>query len=233
MIGLLSADEYYEELRRGPILDQLYGVGQFFWAPSLFLFGEHRPYLVRSKYSQTLADYEYQIDVMRQSGEFDAPQEPNHTLGIRSDERAVIVGAKQRPVILISKPVTGWTDRNRKPEESFLVAPVYSFGGNETKTAYSQTFIERVKGYVYWQFFYLPTSNSNRISEGFVRLDRIQAVHKNLLDHMRVILTDEALLTLRNWTRVYLGEEMDAVDDMLFDYREQAIADLKAKGLMP
>ncbi len=170
---------------------------------------------------------------MRQPGEFDTPQDPNHTLGIRSDERAVIVRAKRRPVILMSRSVVEWTDSRRRHDECFLIATVYSFGGDETKLAYSQTFIERVKGYVYWRLFYLPAVSGSQIREGFVRLDRIQVVHKDLLEHMPVMLSDDTRLLLRDWIRVYLGEEVDAVNDLLFEYREEAIANLKASGLIP
>ena len=209
MIGVLSADEYYTRMRQGPVLAQLYEIGQFFRAPSLFLFGEPRPLLVRSSYSRAIADYEYRIEQMRQPGEFDTPQEPNVTLGTRSDERAVIVRAKNRPVILMSKPVVRQRDSGRRQDECFLVAPMYSFGGDETKLAYSQAFVERVKGYVYWQLFYLPEGGGSRIREGFVRLDRIQVVHKDLLEHMPVMLSDDTQLLLRDWIRVYLGEEVD------------------------
>ena len=232
MIGLLSADEYYTRLQAGPVLNQLYNICQFFWAPSLFLLGERQPYLVRSSYSETQGDYQYRIDPMLQSGEFDNPQEPNRTLGIRSDERAIIVGAKRRPVILISRSVEAWRDGSRRADDCYLVAPVYSFGGDDTRLSYSPEFIERVKGYVYWQLFYLPESADGRVREGFVRLDRIQAVHKNLLEHMPRVLGDDVRDLLQSWIRVYLGEELDTVNDILFDYRERAIATLKADGLM-
>ena len=78
----------------------------------------------------------------------------------------------------------GWLDGRRRQEDSYLVAPVYSFSGDDTKLSYSQTFIDRVKAYMYWQLFYLPPGGNRRIRESFVRLDRIQAVHRELLEHM-------------------------------------------------
>lgn len=225
MIGLLSADEYYIQMQRSPILNQLYRIGQFFWAPSLFLFGEHQQYLLRSDYIQSRSAYEYRVEPVRQS-EFDNPGTLNPVLGIRSDERAVIVRAKRRPVILISRVGTGRADSTRAQDDCFLVAPVYSFGGDETKQTYSPAFIERVKAYEYWHLFYLPAYNPAQIRESFVRLDRIQAIHKNLLEHRPVMLSDVVQDLLQSWTRVYLGEELDAVDDMLSAYRQQAIAGL-------
>ena len=225
MIELLSASEYYTVMQRGPLLDQLYHVGQFFWAPSLYLFGEHRPNLLRSSYSQSRGDYEYWVEPV-QRGEFDNPGTPNHTLGIRANERAAIVRAKLRPVILISRVGTGRADSNRTQDECYLVAPVYSFAGDETRLSYSQTFIERVKAYEYWHLFYLPEYTPARIRESFVRLDRIQAIHKNLLEQMPVMLSDDVQDILQSWIRVFLGEDLNAVDGMLSAYRQQAIAGL-------
>ena len=165
--------------------------------------------------------------------EFENIEEPIQSLGIRADERALIVGAKKRPVILVSQQAAPWTDVRRSQEDCYVVAPVYSFGGDETKLAYTQPMIERIKSYVYWQFFYLPATSSGRIQEGFVRLDRIQAIHRNLLEHHPLMLSDDVIELLRSWIRVYLGEALDHVNDLLFDYREAAIADLRAKGLFP
>ena len=225
MIGLLSPDEYYETMQRGPILNQLYRIGQLFWAPSLFLFGDRQPHLLRSNYVEARRVYEYQVDQIRDR-EFQNPELPNPTLGIRSDERAMIVGAKHRPVIIVSRSGSGRAALTSSQDNCFLVAPVYSFGGDETKLTYSESFIERVKAYVYWQFFYLPAHPPARMRESFVRLDRVQAVHKSLLEHKPVRLSDDAQDLLRSWMSVYLGEELDATNNMLFDYREQAIASL-------
>ena len=225
MIGLLSADEYYETMQRGPILNQLYRIGQFFWAPSLFLFGERQPRLLRSNYVEARRIYEHQVDQIRDV-EFQNLELPNPTLGIRSDERAVIVGAKRRPVIIISRSGTGRADSTRSQDDCFLVAPVYSFGSDETGRTYSQAFIERVKAYEYWHLFYLPAHNPAGIREGFVRLDRTQAVHKSLLEHRPLMLRDDVRDLFHSWIRVYLGEELSDLDSLLSAYRTQAIANL-------
>ena len=94
----------------------------------------------------------------------------SHTLGIRSDERALVVGAKRRPVILLSKAAATWSDGRRRNDDCYLVAPVYSFSGDETRASYSAPFIDQVKGYMYWQLFYLPlvpTSVSKKVSCGW------------------------------------------------------------------
>ena len=225
MIGLLSADEYYIRMQRGPILNQLYRIGQFFLAPSLFLFGEHQQYLLKGDYVQSRSTYEYRVEPIRQ-GEFDNPGTIIQELRIRPDERAAILRAKRRPVVLISRAGTGRADSTRIQDECYLVAPVYSFEGDESRLSYNQAFIERVKAYEYWHIFYLPEYTPARIRESFVRLDRIQAIHKSLLEQMPVMLTDDVQALLQSWTRVFLGEELSDVNDLLYTYRNQAIANL-------
>ena len=219
----MQPQEYYTRMQRGPILNQLYGIGQFFWAPSLYLFDERQSFLLKSTYNQTLNSYQYQANPFRRN-EFDNLGEPDHTLRIRSDERAIVIAAKKRLVILISKPAVTWTDSGRRQDDSFLIAPVYSFSGDETKQTYSQAFIERVKAYEYWQLFYLPAYAPARIREGFVRLDRIHAVHKDLLEHHPLMLSDDAQDLLLSWLRVYLGENIEDVNALLADYRQETIA---------
>ena len=203
--------------------NQPYQIGQFFWSPALYLFGEHQQYALRSDYNRSRGSYEYRVNRIRED-EFNNRGTPNNTLGIKSDERAMVVKAKRRLVVLISRAGTGRADSFRAEDECFLVAPVYSFGADETQIVFSQDFIERVKAYVYWQFFYLPAHTNFWIRESFIRLDRIQAVHKNLLTRRPVMLSMDAQYLLQSWTRVYLGEELDTVNGMLFDHREQAIA---------
>ena len=224
MIGLLGANEYYASLNRGHLLDQLYGIGQFFWAPSLFLL-DKRQHVVRSTYTETSGE-QYGLEQTDLVTEFDQAGTISHALGVRSDERALVVGAKRRPVILLSKSPATWSDNRRRSDDCYLVAPVYSFSGDDTRASYTQEFIERVKGYMYWQLFYLPAGGNGRIRESFVRLDRIQAVRKELLRQITVILQEDALGLLRDWLRVYLGEDLRTVNDLLFDYRQEAIKQL-------
>jgi hypothetical protein len=225
LIGLLRPDEYYVALRPGGVLDQLYQIGQFFWAPSMFLLDNHRRYLVRSTYGENSGE-RHGLEPADLTTEFDQPGELSPTLGIRSDERALVVGAKRRPVILMSRAASTWSDGRRRSDDCYLVAPVYSFSGDETRASYSTEFIDRVKGYMYWQLFYLPPSGNGRVREGFVRLDRIQAVHRELMGQMPVMLSEDVLGLLRDWVRVYLGEDLYTVNDLLFDYREDAVRQL-------
>ena len=225
MIGLIEPAEYYTSLNTGPVLNQLYGTGQFFWAPSMFLLDNRNRYRVRNTYSEGTGE-RFELEPADLRTEFDQAGEISHTLGIRSDERALVTGAKIRPVILLSKTASRWSDDRRRSDDCYLVAPVYSFGGDETRASYSPAFIERVKGYMYWQLFYLPPGANGRIREGFVRLDRIQAIHRDLMRHMPVLLGESAMGVLRDWVRVYLGEDLHTVNDLLFDYREDTIRQL-------
>ena len=225
MIGLIKSEEYYTSLNAGPLLNQLYGTGQFLWAPSMFLLDNHNRYRVRNTYSERGGE-RYELEPADLTTEFDQPGEISHTLGIRTDERALVIGAKRRPVILLSKTASGWSNGRRRSDDCYLVAPVYSFGGDETGASYSPIFIERVKGYMYWQLFYLPPGANGRIRESFVRLDRIQAIHRDLMRQMPVMLDEYAMGVLRDWVRVYLDEDLYTVNDLLFDYREDAVRQL-------
>ena len=103
------------------------------------------------------------------------------------------------------------------------MAPLYSFEGDETKLSYSQTFIDRVKAYMYWKLLYLPRSGNRLIREGFVRLDRTQAVHRELLDPMPISLSGDLIELLRDWIRVYMGENLQEVNPFLLEYRQEAV----------
>ena len=222
MIGLLGPDEYYDAPEQGSINDQIQRIGQLLWAPSPYLLDNDRSQTVKSSYTEDGGE-QFRLEPANLGTEFNQPGEISHPLGLRTDERALVIRAKRRPVIIISQPVARWIDGRRQQEDSYLVAPVYSFGGDETKLSYSQIFIDRVKAYMYWQLFYLPPEGNGRIREGFVRLDRIQAVHRELLDHMPIRLSDDVIELLRDWIRVYMGENLQEVNEFLLEYRQNAV----------
>jgi hypothetical protein len=228
---LLPSDQYYVKLKAGPILEQLYQPGQFFWAPALFLYGKKPVHLIKGKYDRATARYHYRIEQMSDT-EFERAEEPIIPLHIESNQRAAIVGCKLRPVILLSQHPEKWRDGKRVHDDAYLVAPVYSFRGDDGKDDYSPAFIERVKAFVYNTFFYLPQSVSPQLLEGFVRFDKFQAIHKDALKHMAIMLTEDALWLLRTWLWHYLGADLDKVNDVLYDYREEAIRVLKEAQLL-
>lgn len=228
---LLPPNQYYTKLRAGPVLEQMYQPGQFFWAPTLFLFGKKPVHLVKARYNRTTGQWDYRIEQMSDT-EFQRPEEPIVPLGIESDQRAAIIGCKLRPVVLLSQHPEKWKDGKRTHDDAYLVAPVYSLLGGDGKQAYSPAFIERVKAFVYNTFFYIPPSTSPQFSEGFVRFDKIQTIHKDQLRHMAAMLTEDALWLLQTWLWCFLGAELDRVNDVLFDYREEAILALLGAGLL-
>lgn len=222
MIELLTADEYYTPPGQGTFSNQLYQIGQFFWAPSLYLLDNNHRQAVKGAYTADGGD-QFRLDPVDLRTEFDQAGEMSLPLGIRTDERALIIGAKRRPVIIMSQTAAPWSDARRQQEDCYLIAPVYSFRGDDTKLSYSQTFIDRVKAYMYWQLFYLPPGRNGRIRESFVRLDRIQAVHRELLAHMPVQLSNSVTGLLRDWIRVYMGERIQDVNTFLLEYRQYAV----------
>ena len=228
MIGLIDASEYYQLLRRGPALERNYECGLFCYAPVLNMPQKGYDKVLRFKDRESLIGREYDFARVDLKTEFDRVGSTDYELGISSDERALVIGAKYRPVIIISIPLAGWTDGRRAPNESFLTAPVYSFAGDETKLSYSPEFIDQVKAGCFPQMFYLP--ESSQIREGYVGLDRIQSVRKDLLEPKTVKLTEDALFLFRGWLRFYQGEDLLAVNDLLFDNRERQMA---ALGLNP
>ena len=227
MIGLLRPEEYYETPRQRSLRNQTNWIGQFFRAPSLFLLDNNRRQAVKSNYSESSGE-QFRLDPVDLGTEFDQSDEMIPSLGIRTDERALVIGAKRRPVIVISQTAVSWLDGNRRHDDSYLVAPVYSFEGDDTKLSYSQTFIDRVKAYMYWQLFYLPPGGNRHIRESFVRLDRIQAVHRDLLDRMPISLSEPVTGLLRDWIRVYMGERIQDVNTFLLEYRQNAVRQMSA-----
>ncbi|MCK4786678.1 MAG: hypothetical protein KAV87_23165 [Desulfobacteraceae bacterium] len=228
---LLPPDQFYTKLQAGPVLEQLYERGQFFWAPTLFAFGKKPVHLIKGKYSRNTGQWEYRVAQMGET-EFESREQPIQPLGIQSDQRAAIVGCKLRPVILLSQHPEKWKDGRRTYDETYLVAPVYSFERYEGKQPYSPAFIERMKGFIYNTFFYLPESTSPRFTEGFARFDKIQAIHRDQLRHMPIMLKGDALWLLLSWLSCFIGAELDKVNDVLFDYREESIQALKEAKLL-
>ena len=224
MIGLIDASEYYQLLRRDPALERNYEFGLFCYAPSLHMPNKGYDKVLRYKYRESLIGHEYNIAKVDLKTEFESLGDTNYELHIRSNERALVIGAKYRPVIIVSIPVASWTDGTRSSNEFFLTAPVYSFAGDETKLSYSPKFIAQVKGGCFPQLFYLP--ESPQIREGYVGFDRIQSVRKDLLEQMPVQLTDDALYLFRDWLRFYQGEDLLTINDVLFDNRRRAMTAL-------
>jgi hypothetical protein len=228
MIDLIRPTEYYKKINiDAPLAQKFFEPGQFFMSPSLFLIEDNPLLELKPKYNKATLTYQYNISRASRA-EFDETREPCYDLKLRAKERALIVPGKMRPVVLISQYPEQWKYGVRQSSSCFLVAPIYSFEGDDGKTAYPPEFIERVKAYVYNTFFYLPTSTSPFFKEGFARFDRIQAIHKNWLQHMRIKLESDPLECMLSWLWYYLGADLYKTHSLLFEYRE---AKMKAMGL--
>jgi hypothetical protein len=222
---------YYQAL--SGIYRQWYQPGQFFEAPALFLISEKPMPILSAKYDPRSNTYTYGVD-MADAEAFKEEQMPVHPLGLRSNERITLVKCKMRPVIIISRAADSWKDKQRRSDECFLVAPVYSFEGDSEKVSYSSAFIERVKAYAYNTFFYLPPSTNPFVKESFARFDRIQVIHKSWLRHRPIKITPDAFECLQAWLYCYLTWDPSAAAatskmcDLVLEYREEK---LKALGI--
>lgn len=226
MIGLLRPAEYYREAA------PTYQLGQVCLAPSQFLWNPQGPhnFVLRSHYNQSQSGYEYRVDKVIRLEDLVVREDLNKDLGTRYQEVRLVVPAKRRPVIVISREFPARRDGKRSSEESLLVVPVYSFEGRGKREPHTDEYIARVKAYYFWEQFYMPESTQVGISEGYARLDRIHPVAANAewIKPLKYALSDDAFKALRSWIRVYMGEELHKVDDLLFDYREDRIKSLMA-----
>ena len=210
MIGILNPDDYFERHR---VSDNLV-TGCLCWAPVLYLLGETGQKGVVSQYDRSTGTDKLKFRAL-QPADFETEHEPIHLLDLRSTEQAVILRAKQRPVVVIGT----------SPPDEMLVAPVYSFRSEDTR------FCEEVKAYHYPQDFYLPPASVHRkFIGGYIPLDRLQAVAKPWVSRMPLRLSDSAYGLLRSWLRIYLGEPVEDVDPMLAEYRSDALTALASLG---
>ena len=223
MIELIP--DYYVRFEQDSLYRSFYEPGQFFWIPASYLVDANPAQGIQAAYRPDGMSLEFYLEEVGWS-QFGEQRSPIKELELRADERLLAVRAKRRPALLMSDPNSSWEDRRRNGEDSFLMAPIYSFRGDETKREFSPDFVERVKAYVYNTHFYLPPHEHPRFVEGFVRFDRLQMVHKAWLDHMAMRLNEDALACLRHWLFYYLGGDLQQIDDVLFMYREEKMKTL-------
>ena len=206
MIGILEPEDYYERYS----LSHSLVTGCLCWAPVLYLLGESGQKRLFTQYDRTTATDKITLQTLKLE-DFETEHEPIHLLGLHYTEQAVILRAKLRPVVVIGI----------SPPDEMLVAPVYSFRPEDA------WFREEVKAYKYPQDFYLPSSTVHRrLTEGYIRLDRLQSVAEPWVRRMPLRLSDSAYSLLHSWLRVYFGESVDYVDPDLAEYRTDAASNL-------
>lgn len=234
LIDIYAADQYYCKVPiGGPIASQMFVPGHFFWAPCPHLLKDNPSTELRAKYKPQTQDYELRLGKAGWD-QFQEVREPvnDPVFQLRSKERALVIPAKVRLVIAISLSTEGLTSRalGQRLVQSPLVAPVFSFEGDDMKESYPIEFIERVKAYCYKEFFYLPPCNDPRTKEGFVRLDRIRPMHKKWLQHRGAALSDEVLSYFQIWLWHYLGADLELQSEVLFKYRQAKMQALVIAG---
>ena len=216
-------DDYY----RDPTPD--IEPGAICWGPSLYLVEGLSALRVQYVEPGNEKNVLLKLVSSRDTKLFD--HEPIKHPPVRKTEEFLTVKAKVRGLIVLSlrsDPVEGRFGGYGFPE-SHVVAPIYTFRAGETREEgeedYDPEFVERVKYFVYHQFFYLPASDHYGIRESFARFDRVQVVARRNLDRPQVRLTLNALTVLRDLLTYYLtGVPEQNIEDVRRDY-------MKAKGL--
>ncbi len=204
--------------------------GSICWAPSLYLVEGLAA--LRVKYAEPGNEKDFLLRLVSSRDTKLFEHEPIKHPPIRKTEEFLGVKAKVRPVVVLSLPnvpiEAGMRDPAEFPE-SFVVAPTYTFQAgehvDEGEEDYDREFVERVRYFVYHQFFYLPASERYSLKESFARFDRLQVVARRNLDRSRVRLTENALIVLRDLLTYYLtGVPEQNIEDVRADY-------LRGKGL--
>jgi len=146
---------------------------------------------------------------------------PVHDLQLEHDEELIVIKAKKRLFLVISQaPISGVPGANRLRGEGFVCLPFYSFHATD-----SPDFQARIRVLEYPWWLYMPEDTTFRIKEGFVRLDRLQVIEKNLLEPIQVALTADALFFVSEWARYYLTGE---IEPLFLEDRQQMMQSLSA-----
>lgn len=228
MIDLVPGESYYEKVRvGGPIASQLFMPGYFYYAPISNPLERNPALEIRMKYNQQKQCHDTSPSPAGWET-FDEEREPVKTneIRLRAKDRAILVPVKKRPVIVLTTTAQQTQDGTRHFGKGFLVAPMYSFAGDNQKTPYTADFIERVKAYCFDEFFYLPSCDNPAIKEGFVRFDRIQTINREWLQPRGAAFGDKIFPFFQLWLWHYLGADLGLQSEVLFKYREAKMVKL-------
>ena len=131
---------------------------------------------------------------------------PIHETRLRQDEEILAIRAKRRPVVVAGLPAEWEHGGGRLKERSAVCPPVYSFQPSD-----NEEFRARVKALEYPAWIPFPADDALRLREGFIRLDRMQAVERQQLDPMRLALTKPAEQVVSEWTRYHITRQIDPI----------------------
>jgi hypothetical protein len=132
---------------------------------------------------------------------------PVHELHLEYNEELIIVKAKLRKLIVISQTPSLWSPGlGRLREIGLMCLPLYSFKSTDTAE-----FRSRIKALEYPWWVYIPGDSTYKMDEGFVRLDRLQVIEKNLIQPISVSVTDDALFLVSEWLRYCITGEIESI----------------------
>ena len=148
----------------------------------------------------------------------------NHTpvkeINLQNNEELLVIKAKMRPLLVISQAPIEWKPGSSRLREcAYVCLPFHSFHEED-----SLDFRARVQALEYPWWIYFPEDKPLRRAEGFIRLDRIQVIAKQLLKPLPVAITEDALFFVSEWLRYYVTGE---IDKMFLDERKSLIEQLQ------
>ena len=143
---------------------------------------------------------------------------PIHEVHLRRDEELLVTRAKKRPVVVAKAPVEWEPGRGRLKERSVICLPAYSFHATD-----SEEFRSRVNAIEYPAWIPLPADNALGFKEGFIRLDRMQAIEHSQLAPMGIALTEPAERFISEWARYHLTGQ---IDPFLLEVRADLVSQL-------
>jgi hypothetical protein len=132
---------------------------------------------------------------------------PVHELNLEHDEEFLVIKAKRRLLVIFSQEPAPWPSAgNRLRELGYVCLPAYSFHTPEDLPE----FMTRVRAHEYPWWIHLPADSTVGLKEGFIRLDRMQLIEKQILQPIPVSLTPNALFFISEWLHFYLSGEIDS-----------------------
>ena len=144
---------------------------------------------------------------------------PIHSIGLRSDEAAVLARATRgRPVVVLGGTSGAQLRPGAEADAIVMVVPLYAADG------YDEAARRGAARYQFANAFYLPASQRPRFDERIARLDHTQPVCRaDLGGHLGLRLAGDALDALVEWFVAFAtGRRLD--DSLILDYRAEQLA---------
>jgi len=131
---------------------------------------------------------------------------PYPWLRIERDAEMVPVTVKRRPFLVLSQTLPPWVHGGkREREDAYLVLPLFSFHPDD-----SPEFTRRVRQWEFPPLIHIPAQGS-MLNEGYLRVDRIHTVSRNLMNPFNFRLTQDGIRIVEGWVQYHLTGEIDPV----------------------